>query len=82
MSETYSADQERRSGWRTIRKVGPYLWPQKYPWVKRRVVAALAVLFVARLISVITPFFYKGAVDILAGEGLDPAWRLAWALSV
>ncbi|MGI9394408.1 MAG: ABCB family ABC transporter ATP-binding protein/permease [Boseongicola sp.] len=76
MSDTFSADHERRSGWRTIRKVGPYLWPNEYPWVKRRVVLALAVLFVARLISVITPFFYKAAVDSLAGEGLDPAWAL------
>ncbi|MGI9389431.1 MAG: ABCB family ABC transporter ATP-binding protein/permease [Boseongicola sp.] len=76
MSDTFSADHERRSGWRTIRKVGPYLWPNEFPWVKRRVVLALAVLFFARLISVITPFFYKAAVDSLAGEGLDPAWAL------
>ena len=76
MSDTFSADQERRSGWRTIQKVGPYLWPPAHPWVKRRVVGALSVLFVARLISVVTPFFYKEAVDALAGEGLDPAWAL------
>ena len=76
MSDTFSADQERRSGWRTIQKVGPYLWPSAHPWVKRRVVGALSVLFVARLISVVTPFFYKEAVDALAGEGLDPAWAL------
>ncbi len=76
MSETFSAEHERRSGWRTIQKVGPYLWPKEYPWVKRRVVLALAVLFLARLISVITPFFYKAAVDALANEGLDLAWAL------
>ncbi len=76
MSDTHTADQARRSGWRTIRKVGPYLWPDEYPWVKRRVVLALAVLFVARLVSVVTPFFYKAAVDALSGETLDPAWTL------
>jgi ABC-type transport system involved in Fe-S cluster assembly fused permease/ATPase subunit len=76
MSDTYTADKERRSGWRTIQKVGPYLWPEEYPWVKRRVVMALSVLFFGRLINVITPFFYKGAVDTLAGEGFDAAWAL------
>ncbi|WP_410482352.1 ABCB family ABC transporter ATP-binding protein/permease [Ovoidimarina sediminis] len=66
----------RRSGWRTIRKVAPYLWPDAFPWVKRRVVLALVALFVAKLVSVATPFFYKAAVDSLTGEAPDPAWAL------
>ncbi len=61
--------QNRESGWRVIAKVAPYLWPEDEPWVKRRVVLALAVLFVAKLIAVGTPLLYKGAVDALAGEG-------------
>ncbi len=72
----YSAERERRSGWRTIRKVAPYLWPDDEPWVKRRVVLALVALFVSKLVAVGTPFFYKAAVDALAGEGVDPAWAL------
>jgi len=64
------------SGWRTIARVAPYLWPPEAPWVKRRVVMALVVLFVAKLIAVGTPFFYKAAVDALAGEGQDAAWML------
>ena len=77
MTSTADFDQAaRRSGWRTIRKVSPYLWPDAYPWVKRRVVFALIALFVAKLVSVGTPFLYKAAVDNLAGEGLDPAWAL------
>ncbi|SLN22597.1 Putative multidrug export ATP-binding/permease protein [Pseudoruegeria aquimaris] len=68
----------RVSGWRTIRKVAPYLWPQGEAWVKRRVVAALAILFLAKLIAVTTPFFYKAAVDALAQDGATtPAWMLA-----
>ncbi|MEM0949051.1 MAG: ABC transporter ATP-binding protein/permease [Pseudomonadota bacterium] len=66
----------RRSGWRTIRKVSPYLWPDDYPWVKRRVVFALLALFLAKLVAVGTPFLYKGAVDKLAGDGTDAAWML------
>ena len=69
-------DDHRRSGWRTVRKVAPYLWPDDQPWVKRRVVLALIALFVSKLISVATPFFYKGAVDALAGEAQQAAWML------
>jgi len=64
------------SGWRTIRRVAPYLWPEGQGWVKRRVVLSLVLLVAAKLVSVITPFFYKGAVDALAGEGQEAAWML------
>ena len=67
----------RRSGWRTIRRVGPYLWPDAHPWVKRRVVLALALLLLAKVIAVGTPFFYKAAVDALAGETAGSAMLLA-----
>jgi len=66
------------SGWQTIRRVLPYLWPEGQGWVKRRVVAALTLLIVARLISVGTPFLYKAAVDSLANESRDDAWLLAY----
>ena len=77
MSDTFSPDSERRSGLRTIRKVAPYLWPDDLPWVRRRVVFALVALLISKLVAVGTPFFYKAAVDMLAGEGTpDPAWAL------
>jgi ATP-binding cassette, subfamily B, heavy metal transporter len=57
------------SGWHTMRRVAPYLWPEDQPWVKRRVVAALGFLLLAKLVSVTTPWLYKLAVDNLAGEG-------------
>ena len=67
----------RGSGRRTIRRVAPYLWPADKPWVKRRVVISLAMLAIAKVIAVGTPFLYKAAVDMLAGEGAaDPAWVL------
>jgi ATP-binding cassette subfamily B protein len=65
-----------RNGWITIRRVAPYLWPAGQPWVKRRVVIALLLLVAAKLVSVGTPFFYKAAVDALAGEGQTAAWML------
>ncbi|GFE52053.1 metal ABC transporter permease [Roseobacter cerasinus] len=62
--------QERQSGLRIIRKVAPYLWPENQPWVRRRVVLAMGFLLLSKLIAVATPFFYKGAVDALAEEGV------------
>ena len=70
------ATRQRRSGRRTIRKVAPYLWPADAPWVKNRVLAALAFLLLAKLVGVGTPFVYKAAVDVLTGEAPSPAWLL------
>ena len=65
------ADQaERQSGMLVLRKVAPYLWPANMPWVKRRVIWAMVALFASKLVTVITPFFYKGAVDALSNEGV------------
>ncbi|MEM9970420.1 MAG: ABC transporter ATP-binding protein/permease [Pseudomonadota bacterium] len=76
MATEFSAEEERRSGWRTVRKVGPYLWPEGEFWVKRRVVIALSLLMLAKFVAVGTPFFYKAAVDMLSGDVPDPAWAL------
>ena len=65
-----------KNGWRTIRRVAPYLWPDGQGWVKRRVIFALIALFLSKLIAVGTPLFYKAAVDALAGEGVSAAWML------
>jgi ATP-binding cassette subfamily B protein len=65
------------SGWHTIRRVGPHLWPPGEPWVKRRVVVALLMLMVAKVVSVTTPYFYKIAVDALAGEAAGEGMLLA-----
>ncbi|HSF63962.1 MAG TPA: ABC transporter ATP-binding protein/permease [Paracoccaceae bacterium] len=60
----------------TIRRVLPYLWPEGETWVKRRVVLALLMLVGAKIVSVSTPFFYKAAVDGLAGPTPDAATLL------
>ena len=68
---------ERQRGWRTLRRVAPFLWPADQPWVKRRVVLSLLLLLTAKLIIVGTPFLYKNAVDAMAGDSSDPSWLLA-----
>lgn len=76
-----SADGETpsTSGWVTLRRVAPYLWPQGEGWVKRRVVLSLAMLVFAKVISVSTPFFYKAAVDKLAGDAPSDAALMGYA---
>jgi ABC-type transport system involved in Fe-S cluster assembly fused permease/ATPase subunit len=70
----FDAAAERRGNLRTIRRVAPYLWPDGQDWAKRRVVAAMAALIVAKLVTVATPFAYGAAVDALVPEdGAEPA---------
>ncbi|MBI1494470.1 ABC transporter ATP-binding protein/permease [Rhodobacteraceae bacterium MYP1-1] len=64
-------------GWATIRRVAPYLWPEGQGWVKRRVVLAMIMLLLSKVIAVGTPFLYKAAVDSLAAEDGSAAWLLA-----
>ncbi|MEH6361483.1 MAG: ABC transporter transmembrane domain-containing protein, partial [Amylibacter sp.] len=55
-----------------IRKVTPYLWPKDKAWVKIRIVLSLLALLVGKIITVLTPFFYKGAVDAMAPDQGGP----------
>jgi ATP-binding cassette, subfamily B, heavy metal transporter len=55
------------TSWQTVRRVGPYLWPDGQTWIKRRVVIALLLLALGKMVSVTTPYFYKLAVDALGG---------------
>ena len=75
-----SADQgeTEASGWQTLRRVLPYLWPDGMTWVKRRVVIALVMLLVAKIVSISTPWLYKLAVDRLTGPAPDAGTALAF----
>ena len=78
-STATSADaiDKSASGWHTIKRVGPYLWPPGETWVKRRVMLAMFFLVCAKLISATTPYIYKLAVDALGGKTPDAAMALA-----
>ncbi len=61
------------SGLRTIQRVVPYLWPKDRLGIKVRVILAMIALVLARVTSVFTPFFFKGAIDSMSPEILqDP----------
>ena len=73
---TLTTTEAPKNAMRTVRRVMPYLWPDEAPWVKQRVVLAMAMLVIAKLIIVATPFFYKSAVDHLSGESADAGMLL------
>ena len=71
-------DDAKVQGWGVIKRVVPYLWPDGETWVKRRVVIAIAVLILSKLIAVSTPVLYKQAVDALAPAGASAATILGF----
>ena len=66
----------RKDGWRVVKKVIPYLWPDDQPWVKRRVVMALGFLLLAKVVALVAAPFLGMAVDVLGGGDASPAWML------
>jgi ABC transporter ATM len=40
-----------------------YLWPKDKPWIKFRVITALSLLIIAKLLNVQVPFFFKSIID-------------------
>jgi len=67
--------------WATLRRFIPYLWPADAPALRRRVAVALALVALAKIVTLAMPFAYKGAIDRMA-PGLEPAAGLAMALVV
>ncbi len=67
--------------WRVIRDVIPYLWPEGEPEARVRVVIAMGFLILAKVATVITPFFFKYAVDSLSGDGVEQSWRTAFLIT-
>ncbi|MEM6407092.1 MAG: ABC transporter ATP-binding protein/permease [Pseudomonadota bacterium] len=66
----------RKDGWRVVKRVIPYLWPEGKAWVKRRVVIALCFLLLAKVIAVLAAPLFGAATDALTEEGAGPAWMM------
>jgi ATP-binding cassette subfamily B protein len=72
------------NGWATLKRVGPYLWPEGETWVKVRVVVAMILLVASKIVSVSMPYLYKKAVDALgvttgtASTGASSHDTLTW----
>ncbi|MCH1412712.1 MAG: ABC transporter ATP-binding protein/permease [Rhodobacteraceae bacterium] len=66
------AEAERKSGIRTILRVVPYLWPKDRFDFRVRVISALALLVLAKLVINFAPFLYREAVNALTETGNSP----------
>ena len=53
----------------TTRKLWPYIWPADRGDLKLRVLYALILLLVAKLVTIAVPYSFKWATDALTGEG-------------
>ncbi len=76
---TVKSRSNSATSWHTVRRVGPYLWPDGQAWIKRRVVIALVLLACGKIVSVTTPYIYKLAVDALGGK--EPTVAMAMMLT-
>lgn len=66
------AEAERKSGIRTILRVVPYLWPKDRFDFRVRVISALALLVLAKLVINFAPFLYREAVNALTETDNSP----------
>ncbi|WP_406566047.1 ABCB family ABC transporter ATP-binding protein/permease [Acidisoma silvae] len=64
-----AAAPEAATATRTMRMLLPYLWPPGDTMARVRVVAAVALLILAKVATVYVPIFYAKAVDHLAPKG-------------
>lgn len=63
------ADTQGSGGhWATVVSLLPFLWAQGRVDLKVRVIGAMALLVLAKLIGVYVPFIFKDAVDALTGD--------------
>ncbi len=74
-------DQAGAGDWRVLRRFLPYLWPAHAPALRARVVIAVALVLLAKGVSLSTGFVYKAAIDRMSA-GMSEAVGLAVALVV
>ncbi|HEY1124228.1 MAG TPA: ABC transporter ATP-binding protein/permease [Sphingobium sp.] len=79
-----SPDQKLESGWATLRRFLPYLWPKDEPALRLRIVVALALVLLGKAIVLIMPFAYKAVIDNMgpamqaqAGVAIAMVWAYA-----
>ena len=52
----------------TLINLWPYMWPNDRPDLKRRVLYATIFMIIAKIVTVLIPYFYKLGTDALTGE--------------
>ncbi|MFM9850702.1 MAG: ABCB family ABC transporter ATP-binding protein/permease [Hyphomicrobiaceae bacterium] len=66
---------------RALRALAPYIWPHDRPDLQRTVALSLALMLVAKVVTVLMPYTYKWATDALvaaSGGQLPAGSTVAW----
>jgi ATP-binding cassette, subfamily B, heavy metal transporter len=71
----------RREGWNTLRRFLPYLWPRDHPGLRARIVFALGLVVMSKLVQLSMAWVYGRAIDRMV-PGMENAVGLAVALVV
>ena len=72
MLDRVKAEKPDTSQWQTMQRLLPYLWPEGRWDLRARVVVALVLLVLSKIVTVIAPFAFKAATDgIVAAHGID-----------
>ena len=79
---TMSTPTPEMGQWGTMRQLLPYLWPDGRPDLKARVVIALVLLVVSKIITVAAPYAFKAATDALTPLGNGAVIAISVALSM
>jgi ATP-binding cassette subfamily B protein len=58
----------------TLWNLWPYMWPSDRPDLKKRVLIAFVALLAAKVVTVLVPYSFKWATDVLAGRGAAPSY--------
>ncbi|MBT2186453.1 ABCB family ABC transporter ATP-binding protein/permease [Sphingobium nicotianae] len=77
--EQQDAETKSPSGWATLSRFLPYLWPAGEPKLKVRVVIAMLLVLAGKAVTLVMPFAYKGIIDAM-GPGMQPGVAVALAL--
>ena len=77
-SRRFADISDRGTLLKTLLHLWPYIWPGDRRDLKLRVLAAMAVLLVAKLATLAVPFTYKWAVDGLTGQNTAPVEAPLW----
>jgi ABC-type transport system involved in Fe-S cluster assembly fused permease/ATPase subunit len=65
---TQPVSADSGSTFSALRSLWPYMWPSDRPDLRMRLVWATLLLFVAKGVLVLVPYFFKWATDALAGD--------------
>jgi ATP-binding cassette subfamily B protein len=81
MADKQQPDVMDLAGWPTVRRFLPYLWPEGRPELRGRIAGAVFFVVVAKIVVLVLPFAYAGAVDAMSKGGDEALW-VAMALVV